>query len=158
MIKLNKYPGNPILSPDPGHAWESLVATNPGAVRDPATGKIILLYRCAGDDRQHIVRFGLGESEDGIHFERSEANPVFEPCREGHFDAGCVEDPRITPFGDEFLVKGCYDMGGVIFPCGKVVRDDTLYVYYGAADKYIGLATCSFSRLLDDLSRQPVEG
>ena len=30
-MKLAKYEGNPILSPKPTNAWESLVTTNPGA-------------------------------------------------------------------------------------------------------------------------------
>jgi predicted GH43/DUF377 family glycosyl hydrolase len=38
---------------------------------------------------------------------------------------------------------------GVCFPCGKVIINDTLFVYYGGADKYVGLATCSVSELLD---------
>ena len=30
-MKLKRYEGNPIISPNPANAWESLVATNPGA-------------------------------------------------------------------------------------------------------------------------------
>ena len=40
---------------------------------------------------------------------------------------------------------------GVVFPCGKVVIDDTLFVYYGAGDKYVGLATCKLNDLLEHL-------
>lgn len=342
MLKLKKYPKNPIISPETAHPWESLVTTNPAAVLDEKSGKILLLYRGAGHDVEHRVRFGLAESEDGFNFTRLSAEPVFGPSEELQFDAGCVEDPRITPFGEDYLVtyacrhfppgqywlmdgnpskppslpayypakirnnltttglaitrdfrtwrrcgpltdpryddrdvylfpekingrfwmihrpmewagpaygtehpamwinssddllhwdsatsrllakaefdwevkiggntppirtllgwltlyhgkgadgyyrlgalvldlenpavvkyrthdwllepefdyetQGCYDQGGVVFPCGKVVKDDTLFVYYGGADKYVGVATCSFSGLLDDLSRQP---
>ncbi|HEY0946728.1 MAG TPA: glycosidase [Opitutaceae bacterium] len=41
----------------------------------------------------------------------------------------------------DYETKGCYDLGGVVFPCGAVVRDGTLFVYYGAADKHVGVAT-----------------
>lgn len=44
---------------------------------------------------------------------------------------------------------------GVCFPCGKVVIDDTLFVYYGGADKYVGLATCSLGALLEHMLTCP---
>ena len=264
-MKLTKFAGNPILSPEPGHPWESFVTTNPGAVHDPRTGKVLLLYRAAGDDEQHFVRFGLAESTDGFHFTRVSDEPVFGPTADG-FDAGCVEDrdvylfpetiggkywmiqrpmqwagegygtphpamwinssddllhwdsstsrllakaeydwevkiggntpPMRTDLGwltlyhgkgpDEYYrlgalvldledptivryrtrdwllepeqpyeTQGCYEGGGVVFPCGKVVLGDTLFVYYGGADKYVGVATCSFSELRADLKHQP---
>ena len=40
---------------------------------------------------------------------------------------------------------------GCVFPTGNVIIDDTLHVYYGAADKYIGLATCNINDLLSEL-------
>ena len=55
---------------------------------------------------------------------------------------------------EEFYeLEGFYE--GVIFPCGKVVIDGTLFVYYGGADKYVGLATCSLQELLDHLLTCP---
>jgi predicted GH43/DUF377 family glycosyl hydrolase len=38
---------------------------------------------------------------------------------------------------------------GCVFPTGNVIVDDTLYVYYGGADKYVGVATCNVRELLD---------
>jgi predicted GH43/DUF377 family glycosyl hydrolase len=46
----------------------------------------------------------------------------------------------------------------VVFPCGKVVIDGTLFVYYGGADKYVGLATCELDELLQYLLACPVTG
>lgn len=43
-------------------------------------------------------------------------------------------------------------IGNVVFSCGAVVRDDTLFVYYGGADTAIGVATMSLSTLLQKLS------
>jgi predicted GH43/DUF377 family glycosyl hydrolase len=48
---------------------------------------------------------------------------------------------------EPYELEGYYP--GVCFPCGKVAIGDVLHVYYGAADKYVGLATCSLSGLLD---------
>lgn len=49
----------------------------------------------------------------------------------------------------DFELQGLYD--GCVFPTGAVVKDGTLFVYYGCADMYIGLATCDFDELVDYL-------
>ena len=41
------------------------------------------------------------------------------------------------------------DVPNVVFPCGGVVNDGMLRLYYGAADTCIGLATAKVSDLLD---------
>ncbi len=51
------------------------------------------------------------------------------------------------------------DVPNVVFPCGGVVMDGTLRLYYGAADTCIGLATAKVSDLLDLLlSADPSHG
>jgi len=47
------------------------------------------------------------------------------------------------------------DVPNVVFPCGGVVVDDRLRLYYGAADTCIGLATARVSDLLDLLLADP---
>lgn len=39
----------------------------------------------------------------------------------------------------------------VVFPCGAVLRGDTLFIYYGGADSVVCVATISFSALLQYL-------
>jgi predicted GH43/DUF377 family glycosyl hydrolase len=46
---------------------------------------------------------------------------------------------------------------GIVFPTGGFVHDDTLYVYYGASDRYVCLATGSLSALLAELKQTLVE-
>lgn len=104
-MKLTKYIGNPILTPNPANHWENLVTCNPGAWYE--NGKFYLLYRAAGDDEEHVVRFGLAVSEDGFHFTRFSDRPVFAPSENG-YDSGCIEDPRIVKFGDDFYVTYAY--------------------------------------------------
>ncbi len=53
----------------------------------------------------------------------------------------------------DYELEGFYP--GVCFPCGKVVIGDTLYVYYGGADKYVGAATCKLNDLLGYLLECP---
>lgn len=104
-MKLKKYEGNPILSPDPDSDWESLVTCNPGVIYD--SGVFYMLYRAAGCDEEHVIRLGLAESRDGFHFRRMSHDPVFAPSLEGP-DSGCVEDPRIIKLGGEYYVTYAY--------------------------------------------------
>lgn len=104
-MRLQKYIGNPILSPCPEHPWENLVTCNPGVIYDGET--FYMLYRAAGDDENHVIRFGLATSQDGIHFTRVSDQPVFCPSADGP-DSGCVEDPRIVKFGDSFYFTYAY--------------------------------------------------
>lgn len=46
----------------------------------------------------------------------------------------------------EYETSGYYN--GCVFPTGNVLKGDTLYVYYGAADKYVCMASCSLTELL----------
>jgi len=117
-MKLTKYKNNPILKPNPQNAWESFVVTNPGAWYDPLERQVKLLYRAAGDDDAHVVRFGLATSTDGFNFQRVSDQPVFGPSLDG-FDNGCVEDPRIVKIGQYYYVT----YATRFFPPGKYWLD-----------------------------------
>jgi len=47
---------------------------------------------------------------------------------------------------EEFETNGYYS--GCVFPTGIVNRDGKLFIYYGAGDKVIGVATCMLDELL----------
>ena len=98
---LKKYENNPILSPNPLNNWEDLVVCNPGVWYE--NGTFYMLYRAAGDDEKHVIRFGLALSEDGFNFVRDSNLPAFGPSEEGP-DSGCVEDARIVKFDDYYYV------------------------------------------------------
>ena len=103
MMKLEKYKGNPILSPSPEREWESLVCTNPGAWYDEKNGEVILLYRAAGDDAEHNVNIALAVSRDGYEFERLSDKPIFEKVP-GTWDGGSIEDPRLIKMDDWYFI------------------------------------------------------
>lgn len=42
----------------------------------------------------------------------------------------------------------------IIFPTGGYVDNNTLYVYYGCSDKYVGLASGSLNELLEEFKRE----
>ncbi|MEK7117485.1 MAG: glycosidase, partial [Patescibacteria group bacterium] len=49
----------------------------------------------------------------------------------------------------EYEIKGV--MPRVVFPCGLVARGDTAFMYYGAADSTVGVATFSIKEILKRL-------
>ena len=103
MIQLQRFAGNPVLSPVQDSWWQSEVTANPGAWYDEATGTVTMLYRASAADVEHKVYLGLATSRDGFHFERlSIDQPAVAPS--DGFDAGCVEDPRIVKFGDWYFI------------------------------------------------------
>lgn len=104
-MKLEKFAGNPILAPNPDVEWESLVTCNPGVIYD--NGMFYMLYRAAGNDEEHVIRFGLATSSDGVTFHRAGSVPVFGPSEDG-YDSGCVEDPRIVKMANEFYITYAY--------------------------------------------------
>jgi predicted GH43/DUF377 family glycosyl hydrolase len=49
------------------------------------------------------------------------------------------------------------EVNNVCFPTGAIVEDDTLYIYYGAADLRIAVASVSFSELLAELQLNKIK-
>lgn len=106
-LKLERYPFNPILSPNPNHAWESKFVFNCAVVFD---GELFhMVYRAQGEDM--VSRMGYAVSTDGIHFNRLE-NPVFTPKTQDELLG--VEDPRITYLeGEYYMLYTAYSPGKV---------------------------------------------
>ena len=52
-----------------------------------------------------------------------------------------------------YEIEGFYR--GAIFPCGAVVIEGTLFVYYGGGDKVCAVATCDLRELIDHLLKCP---
>lgn len=72
-----------------------------------------------------------------------------------------LEDPRKVlrradewVFGPEAQYEMFGDVGNVVFPCGWFADDGTVYMYYGAADTAVALATANLSELLDFVKGQ----
>jgi predicted GH43/DUF377 family glycosyl hydrolase len=61
---------------------------------------------------------------------------------------GRTRNPILSP-EEQFELKG--DVNNVVFPTGACILDGKLFVYYGAADKVICLATIELKEILDYL-------
>jgi predicted GH43/DUF377 family glycosyl hydrolase len=43
------------------------------------------------------------------------------------------------------------EVNNVVFPCGTVIRGDKVFMYYGAADRRVGIATASLKKIIEGL-------
>ena len=88
----------------------------------------ILLYHAISKDH-HTYRIGavlLDLKDPTVVLSRS-ADPILEPEQ---------------PYEKEGIVPN------VVFPCGMIVRDGLVYIYYGGADKVVGVATMELDILM----------
>lgn len=67
-----------------------------------------------------------------------------DPCKV----IGKLENPLFGP-EEDWEIHG--DVNNVVFPEGTALFGDKLYIYYGAADKRIGVASVSMKELLNEL-------
>ncbi len=105
---LERYPGNPILKPEPLHPWEALNVFNAAAVYQ--NNLFHMLYRAQGGD--YVSSIGYAVSADGYHWLRLD-QPVFPPS--GEFELRGVEDPRLTYIDGKFyMVYVAYSPSGIL--------------------------------------------
>lgn len=106
-IKLERFPGNPIIQPKPEHGWESKAVFNPAALYED--GKVHLVYRAMSEDNTSVL--GYACSKDGFIIEERLDKPIYVP-RENfekkhvpNGNSGC-EDPRLTRLNSDLYM--CY--------------------------------------------------
>lgn len=91
----------------------------------------LLLYHGVSEmDRKYRVGAILLESKDPAQAIIRTDEPLLEPEMEYEKEGQVVD---------------------VIFPCGTVVLGNDLFVYYGGADKVVGVATVDFYKLVEEL-------
>ncbi len=88
----------------------------------------LLLYHGVSEDSIYRVGAILTDLYDPVKIISRTDYPIFEPE---------------TLYEKEGLVKN------VVFPCGAVLINKKLFVYYGGADKVIGVATIDINKLLN---------
>ena len=104
MIRLQRLTEQPILRPNPHHAWEAGAVFNPAAIRH--NGLIHLIYRATdtssrGSEARYINSLGYAVSEDGIHFKRL-CDPIL--TNDVPQEARGPEDPRIVALDGRFYM------------------------------------------------------
>ncbi len=129
------FPGGPLRSATPimlprRGTWDS---DKVGITAPPIKTKKgwLLLYHGVSSNH-HTYRVGLAllDLKNPTRVISRTAQPVFEP---------------------EMDYEKVGEHPNVVFPCGTAVRGDTLFIYYGGADKVVGVATVSLKKLLNSL-------
>lgn len=117
-----------ILGPRPG-MWDlAKVGISNPPIRVP--GGWLMLYH--GVSEYSTYRTGAALlAEDGITLLARSADPLFEPIEQWEREG---------------------EVHNVVFPCGAVVRDGTIYLYYGGADTVVGVATAPLAPIVAALS------
>ncbi|GEQ71868.1 hypothetical protein JCM33374_g5554 [Metschnikowia sp. JCM 33374] len=97
---FTKYPGNPILKPNPKNEFEESFIYNATAI--VLDNHVFLLYRA--QNKKLISSIGLAWSSDGFKFKTS-PQPILSPTEPWEMGGGC-EDPRIVrdPVTKKFIV------------------------------------------------------
>ena len=90
----------------------------------------LFIYHGVGPDFTYRLGAALLDGETATTVISRTSAPILSP---------------VLKWEKEGLVKN------VVFSCGVVLRDDTLYIYYGGADTAIGVATLSKKKLLQRL-------
>lgn len=102
---FEKYNKNPIVTPAM-MPINVLYVFNPGAIK--FNGQYILMMDCTTLDDIH--RFWIARSDDGINF-TPDPEPVKWPEPDPCFREVYVYEPRITKFGDEYIILYASDLG-----------------------------------------------
>jgi predicted GH43/DUF377 family glycosyl hydrolase len=116
----------PLLGPRPGNGWDSLRVGANGVPIETDAGWLMLYHAY---DLDHVYRFGacLLDRDDPGRVLKRPRDPIFEP-------------------EELWEIKG--DVPNVVFSCANPAVDGQIYIYYGAADRVIGLATIGEDELL----------
>lgn len=62
---------------------------------------------------------------------------------------GKIDNPLLEP---EFDYERQGQVSNVVFPCGHIIVDDHIFIYYGCADTCIGVASAPINKLLDSIN------
>jgi len=94
-----------------------------------------------------LLYHGISKREDGHYHVRAALLDLENPTKVLARTKYPIFEPE-TPYERNGLVSN------VVFPCGAVLHNKRLFVYYGGADKVVGVATIKLARLLDRLKSE----
>lgn len=121
--------GHILAEPRKGHWDDSKIglAAPPFKTKD---GWLLLYHGITEADHTYRIGAFLLELNNPLKIIGRTARPLLEPE---------------APYEKEGLVPN------VVFVCGSVVLDETLFIYYGAADKVVGVASASLQDVLGEI-------
>ncbi len=120
---------------EPEHGYESRNIGGGGALLETDEG-YLMVYHAVQDSNKGKVYHASAALLD-------KKNPMKV--------IGHLKEPLFSPDKD-YELSG--DVDNVVFPSATAVFDDRLYIYYGAADKRIAVASVSMEELLNELTTE----
>ncbi|RLG10524.1 pesticidal protein Cry7Aa [Candidatus Pacearchaeota archaeon] len=140
------------------YKWES---SHIGAGTTPIKtryGWLIIYHGAAFKGKKNLANTVLQEISDIFHSLREKrlklvysAGAALLDLKRPEIEITRLRKPLFKP---QFKFEREGNVNNVVFPEGAVLEKDTLKIYYGCADKRIGLAKLSFKGLLEELRRQ----
>ena len=92
-----------------------------------------------------LIYHGVEDTHEGYKYHAGVALLDIEnPTKE----IGRLKNPLFSP---ELDWEKSGNVNNVVFPTGSILQGDILYIYYGAADKYIGVASVNINDLLKEI-------
>jgi predicted GH43/DUF377 family glycosyl hydrolase len=118
-------------------AWDSKRIGISAPPIETKYGWLLLYHGISKRTGHYSVRAALLDKKDPTKILYRTHDPLFEPK---------------MPYEREGIVNN------VVFPCGAVVIKEQLLVYYGGADKVVGVASIDLDFLIEGLVREAEEG
>ncbi len=117
------------ILPRPGwwDSWKVGIASPPLRT---SYGWLILYHGVSAEDHKYRVGAILADLRDPTKILCRSYYPILEPEK-------------------DWEIEG--QVPNVVFPCGAVIIKDTLFVYYGGADKVVGVANIKLREILENL-------
>ncbi|MDR3581733.1 MAG: hypothetical protein P4L67_00460 [Candidatus Pacebacteria bacterium] len=128
-----KFLGGTILMRPRDTAWDSKRIGIAGPPIETIYGWLLLYHGISKRTGHYNVRAALLAKSDPSKILYRTHDPLLEP---------------MMPYEKDGVVPN------VVFPCGAVVRAGKLFVYYGGADKFVGVATIDIDMLIEGLVKE----
>jgi len=122
---------NPILAPRKDK-WDDLKIGLASVPLETKYGWLLLYHGVSSQNNEYRTGAALLQSDDPSKVIGRIGYPIFE-SEMGYERVGI--------------------MNNVVFPCGAVIIKDTIFIYYGGADKVIGVATIKLKDILYELKK-----
>lgn len=90
----------------------------------------LMFYHGFSDDGVYRLGAALLDKKDPTVVLGRSALPIFEP---------------------EEIYEKIGEVPNVVFPCGSVIRGEEVLIYYGCADRYVGIAYAKLDKILEGL-------
>ena len=126
----DQWLGGKVLLTPRGDRWDNRKLGAAAPPIETERGWLLLYHGISEPGTIYRVGAAILDLEDPTKVIARTDRPLLEP---------------VMPYEREGLTRN------VVFPCGAVVVGDTLFVYYGGADRVVGVATASLTGLLEEI-------